>query len=141
MTGEKNNRNTRQKAVILDYIKSRKETHVRVEDILEGLKEQGEPVGKATVYRFLKSLEDEGKIRKYTLCDKVPACYQYVGDHPECLHHYHLMCSKCGKIIHADSLKIQSFMDEILEKEKFVVDAGKTVFYGYCENCRPEINI
>ena len=137
MQNEKvNNRQTRQKTLILDYIQSKKDVHVRAEDILEGLKEKGEPVGKATVYRFLKVLEDEGMIRKYTLSDKMPACFQYVGNHPECRSHYHLMCSQCGEVIHVDSPQIRGFMDEILQTKGFCVDEGKTVFYGLCKDCR-----
>ncbi len=129
------NRRTKQKTVILEFIKSNKDVHVKAEDILEGLRQQGEPVGKATVYRFLKVLEDEGQIRKYTLSDKAPACYQYVGDHPECRQHYHLMCSRCGAVSHVDSPAVRLFMDETLEKEGFAIDAGKTVFYGICREC------
>lgn len=135
MTGEKINRQTKQKAVILEYVKQHKDMHLKAEEILEGLKVQGEPVGKATVYRFLKVLEDEGQIRRYTLSDKTPACYQYVGDHPECRQHYHLMCSMCGEVQHVDSPAVQAFMEETLEKEGFSIDAGKTVFYGVCREC------
>lgn len=136
MAGEKNNRRTRQKAVILEYIKENKDIHLKAEDIIEGLKVQGEAVSKATVYRFLKALEDEGLIRKYTLCDKVPACYQYTGDRPECRHHYHLMCSRCGEVVHVDSPALRCFMQEALEKEGFVIDESKTVFYGLCRSCK-----
>lgn len=136
MECEKGNRRTRQKAVILEYIKANKDIHLKAEDILDGLKAQGEAVSKATVYRFLKALEDEGLIRKYTLCDKVPACYQYVGDRPECRHHYHLMCSRCGTLVHVDSPALRCFMQETLEKEGFEIDESKTVFYGLCRLCR-----
>lgn len=135
MACEKVNRQTRQKAVILKYMKENKDIHLKAEDILDGLKTQGEAVGKATVYRFLKVLEDEGMIRKYTLCDKVPACYQYTGDHPECKKHYHLMCSRCGAIVHIDSPALRCFMSEVLEQEGFVIDESKTVFYGLCRQC------
>jgi len=140
MSGEKSNRQTRQKAVILEFIKLNKDVHLKAEDILEGLKQKGEPVGKATVYRFLKVLEDEGQIRKYTLSDKIPACYQYVGDHPECRQHYHLMCSMCGGVTHVDSQAVRAFMDETMEKEGFAIDAGKTVFYGLCKTCMKNKN-
>ena len=89
-------RNTHQKAVILDFIRTNGHRHLRAEDILAELEAKGEPVGKATVYRFLKVLENEGQIRRYMISDKVPACYQYMGDHPECREHCHLMCSGCG---------------------------------------------
>lgn len=138
MTCEKVNRQTRQKAVILKYIQRNKDIHLKAEDILEGLKAQGEVVSKATVYRFLKVLEEEGMIRKYTLSDKVPACYQYTDDQPECRNHYHLMCSRCGMVVHMDSPALRCFMAEAFEREGFVIDESKTVFYGLCKKCAPD---
>lgn len=136
MSSERVNRQTKQKAVILEFMKAHKNEHIRAEDILSGLEKQGEPVSKATVYRFLKALEDEGMIRRYTLSDKAPACYQYMADTPECRRHYHLMCSKCGAIVHMDSPTLRSFMDEALKNEGFTIDECKTVFYGLCRDCK-----
>ena len=70
MSDDKQNRNTRQKSMILEYLKDRQDTHVRAEDIIHDLNAGEERVGKTTVYRVLKSLETEGKIRKYTLSEK-----------------------------------------------------------------------
>lgn len=136
MSDDKQNRNTRQKSMILEYLKDRQDTHVRAEDIIHDLNDGEERVGKTTVYRVLKSLETEGKIRKYTLSEKSPACYQFSGGHPECRHHYHLMCSECGKLIHFESDGMRQLAEEMMSREDFAVDESKTVFYGYCGECR-----
>ena len=133
---EKQNRNTRQKSLILNYICEHQDSHIRAEDILNDLNERQEHVGKTTVYRVLKSLESEGKIRKYTVSEKSPACYQYTGGHPECRHHYHLMCSQCGRLIHFNSSLMERLAEEMLAQEGFAVDESKTVFYGCCSECR-----
>ena len=136
MPTEKMNRTTRQKVQILEYMQERADEHIRAEDMLHDLNAAGEPVSKATVYRFLKALEEEGQIRRYTPGDKAPACYQYIGNHPECHQHYHLMCSRCGEIMHVNSAEIQKFTKDMYEKNGFCIDTGKTVFYGTCKNCR-----
>lgn len=136
MPEEKQNRNTRQKALILDYIREHQDRHVRAEDIINDLNVGEEKVGKTTVYRVLKTLEAEGRIRKYTLSEKSPACYQYSGGHPECMNHYHLMCSQCGKLIHFNSALMAQLAEEMMAKEAFAVDESKTVFYGCCKECR-----
>lgn len=136
--GEKFQRNTHQKAAILDYMKARGSSHIRAEDILLDLKARGEPVGKATVYRFLKALESEGQIRRYTISDKVPACYQYIGDQPECQEHCHLMCTRCQKIIHVTNPLIKRFVGQTFEDDGFLVDESKTVFYGICRECQSQ---
>lgn len=136
MSAEKSQRNTHQKSVILNYIKARGKSHIRAEDIISDLEALGEPVGKATVYRFLKALEAEGQIRRYTISDKVPACYQYIGDSPECLTHCHLMCMSCQKLIHVDNPLIRDFVLDTMESEGFAIDESKTVFYGLCRECQ-----
>ncbi len=136
MTGEKLQRNTHQKMAILEYMKACGGRHIRAEDIICGLQAQGEAVGKATVYRFLKALESEGQIRRYTISDKVPACYQYVGDHPECREHCHLMCTRCGQLIHVENPVIKTFTKQTMEEDGFLIDESKTVFYGLCRQCR-----
>lgn len=141
MPGEKFQRNTHQKAVILEYIKSHGDDHIRAEDIIMDLGASGEPVGKATVYRFLKVLEQEGQIRRYTISDKVPACYQYIGDCPECREHCHLMCVGCQKLIHVENPRIKEFCEEILKQDDFLIDESKTVFYGLCRECREKMCI
>lgn len=139
MSDDKQNRNTKQKALILEYLQSRQDTHVRAEDIIHDLNEGKEQVGKTTVYRVLKSLEIEGKIRKYTLSEKSPACYQFSDGHPECRRHYHLMCSGCGKLIHFESNAMRQLAEEMLKREDFAVDESKTVFYGLCGDCRKKM--
>jgi len=129
-------RNTRPKSLVLGYLKENSQHHTRAEDIIEDLSQRGEHVGKTTVYRILKSLEAENQIRKYTLDEKSPACYQYVGKNTECLHHYHLMCYGCGELIHFNSKAMIGMEEEILKATGFAVDESKTVFYGLCEDCR-----
>ena len=53
MSDDKQNRNTRQKSMILEYLKDRQDTHVRAEDIIHDLNAGEERVGKTTVYRVL----------------------------------------------------------------------------------------
>lgn len=84
MSDDKQNRNTRQKSMILEYLKDRQDTHVRAEDIIHDLNAGEERVGKTTVYRVLKSLETEGKIRKYTLSEKSAGLLSVQRRHPEC---------------------------------------------------------
>lgn len=138
MSEEKQNRNTRQKTWILGYIRDRQDMHIRAEDIIQDLKAREEPVGKTTVYRVLKSLEAEGQIRKYTLNEKSPACFQYVGPHSECRHHYHLVCSQCGRLIHFSSALMDNIAADIMAREAFMIDESKTVFYGCCRECREQ---
>ncbi len=93
--------------------------------------------GEATVFRTLAVLVRENRVRKFTVGSGRGECahYQY-NNSEECALHIHLKCESCGRLIHMDC----SFMDEIRrhfkEDHNFVVDCGKTVIYGLCEDCR-----
>ena len=49
MSAEKCSRQTKQKALLLEYMKNHRDIHLKAEDILAGLKQQQEAVSKATV--------------------------------------------------------------------------------------------
>lgn len=127
-------RNTKQKALILDCLKSWDAEHVTAEEIVDRLKERGTPVAKSTVYRYLAQLEEGGEVRKYLLAEGAPACYQFVGEGP-CAEHYHLMCQACGEIVHFSSPELERVLGKVNDDGGFRVDGVRTVFYGTCCRC------
>ncbi len=128
-------RNTRQKKVIADCIARQNGGHITAEQIEHILNEEGEKVGKATIYRCLKQLEEQGKIRKYTFSQGKSACYQLLTD-PCCTMHSHLQCQKCGSVEHIENDTVIKMIKLIEDEAGFDIDAEKTMFYGLCRNCR-----
>lgn len=128
-------RNTKQKALILDCLKSSGDEHITAEEIIDRLKENGTPVAKSTVYRFLAQLEESGDVRKYLLVEGSPACYQFIGDAGPCLVHYHMMCKECGQIVHFENSDLQLLFANMAKECGFSIDGGRTVFYGLCRDC------
>ncbi len=122
---------TKQKSVILDYLKNHSGEHTTAAGIVAGLKANGEKIGTATVYRRLDKLVDNGEVRKY-ITDKV-ACYQYTGK--ECGNHFHLKCTKCDTLFHVDCDFLSELAPHILQHHNFKVDNYRTVMYGLCEKC------
>ena len=56
------------------------------EDIIHDLNAGEERVARQPcIQSSLKSLETEGKIRKYTLSEKVTGLLSFSGGHPECI--------------------------------------------------------
>ena len=130
--------NTRQKESILEYLRANSQRHVSVGDILEHLKETGREVGTTTVYRYLDRLTKSGEVRKYVIDEVSGACYQYVEDADDCREHFHLKCTRCGRLIHVDCGHLREVGEHILAHHRFLVDRSKTVFYGICESCAAE---
>ena len=131
--------NTKQRERILEYLKKNKHVNTTVDDILTYFKSSNEPIGKATVYRYLNNLVDESIVKKYMLEDKNCSCYQYIeGKH--CEEHYHLKCEKCDKIIHLECEEIEEIQKHISKEHNFQLDKNKTILYGLCGNCKNKLN-
>ena len=126
--------NTKQKSTILEVLENNP-NHITAEELITILHSSGEKVGRATVYRFLREMEESGKVKKYTMGEKNMSYYQYVGTNSHCHGHYHLMCDMCGKLEHLDSSVTDAFAKSALESFGFMVDCTKTVFYGKCKEC------
>lgn len=130
--------NTRQKEYILEYLRAHAHGHVSVGDILTHLRESGREVGTTTVYRYLDRLCRSGEVRKYWIDETSGACYQYITDRHGCAEHFHLKCTKCGKLLHVDCAYLGEVGDHIGAHHGFRVDRSKTVFYGVCNDCAGE---
>ena len=127
----KNSYQTKQKTAILDCLERLGDRHITASEIVESLKNSGEKISLATVYRCLDKLVSKGDVKKYTT-DK-GACYQYAGCH--CHNHFHLKCTGCGTLFHIDCDFLPMLASHIVEHHKFKVDNHRTVMYGLCEKC------
>lgn len=133
---------TRQKALLLEYLKAHSHEHMTAAELLLALNTNGAAIGAATVYRQLEKLETEGLVRRYALDDRGSACWQYVGDAAEtgtCHHHFHLKCTECGTLFHLDCDHLHEIADHVAAEHGFAIDPARTVFYGICEHCRAQI--
>ena len=128
---------TRQSASILHFLEEHANQHFTAEEIYDHLKASGTPAGQATVYRQLDKLLKDGTVRKYARGDRDGACYQFAQGqgHRE---HYHLKCTVCGKLYHADCDFLSALSDHILKEHGFQMDCSQTVFYGVCAKCAKE---
>ncbi len=127
--------NTKQQELIMSCLKKDSDAHMTAEMILIYLREQGENIGLATVYRTLDKLVANGIIMKYTVPNGLAACYKYASDTTHCHDHYHLICTECGKMIHLECKHLDSLAEHILNEHGFDLDNFKTVFYGKCKQC------
>jgi len=127
---------TRQKQIILDYFISRSATHTTAAQAVAELHAAGHTIAPSTVYRCMERLENEGLLRKYVIDETSAACWQYIEEPAACRHHFHLKCTCCGELIHADCDFLETLGEHILEHHGFAVDNLKTVLYGTCAACR-----
>ena len=129
---------TKQRETLLDYLASVSGEHVTAADICEHFSAAGTAIGKATVYRQLESLVDEGLLNKYVIDGTSPACFEYVAEenHAHGDVCFHCKCEKCGRLIHLHCDALAEIQSHLSADHSFQLNVHRTVFYGLCDRCR-----
>ncbi len=104
-----------------------KEGHFTAEELSRGLPQ----VGRATVYRVLAHLLQEGSLCR-VLLEEGTVHYQRG---PE-LHHHHLVCQSCGGVQDITGCGVDEFVRGIAEQQGFQVTGHRLEIYGRCPACQ-----
>lgn len=116
-------RNTRQKALI-DSGTEYSESFFTAEELLAKTRGKERKIGIATIYRFLKEAENEGKLHSY-LCGRRRVYSKEESSH------CHFTCSKCGKGEHFKLRDISQIKASVEGKIcHFQIDVA-----GVCKKC------
>lgn len=132
---QKSTYRTKQRTLIEKCIKSFNGNHFTIDRLCTVLAQNGESVGRTTVYRCVEKLANDGVLQKYVQSAGESACYQYVSDSGHCHEHFHLKCEKCGDLIHMDCREMSVVGEHIKSHHGFEINPLKTVIYGVCEDC------
>ncbi|MFN0282709.1 MAG: Fur family transcriptional regulator [Kineosporiaceae bacterium] len=94
------------------------------------LREQGEAVGLATVYRTLQHLAEEGEVDVLRTADG-EAVYRRcsIG------HHHHLICRRCRRTVEVDSVAVERWAKTIAEDNGFADVEHVVEVFGTCADC------
>ena len=127
-------RTTRQREAVravfadLEGFHSAQEVHARLRD-------GGDAVGLATVYRAVQSLADDGELDSIRT-DSGEALYRRCS--PQ--HHHHLVCRGCGHTEDVDCVVGSAPCLQPSESRGFVLDEAEVVFWGLCPSCTSTTN-
>ena len=88
-------------------------------------------VGRATVFRTLRLLQDLDVICQVVLDDGTVAYRLASGGH-----HHHLVCSDCGAVSDFSSGDLEELLDGIALRTGYAVDAHRLEVYGRCARCQ-----
>lgn len=123
-------RNTKQKAIIIDILRSSKRP-IAAPDILIQAQTKVPNINKTTVYRTLDRLVEDGAVEAIMLREGV--LHYEIKDSGECgHHHHHFVCVKCEKIYCVDGC-VSSF--EVLLPRGFKLQSHEVTLRGLCKNC------
>ena len=117
-------------AVLEEIIKDK--GHRESEEIYLALKKSGQHVSRATIYRTMDILVNNGFARKMNLGDG-RARYESKVNSP---HHDHLVCMDCGLIVEFMDQKIEDLQDKIAIQYNFQLKQHIHQLFGLCKKCQ-----
>ena len=121
-------RTTLPRRLILEILENSPERHLGAEDIYQQLREAGEEVGIATVYRVLMQFEQSGIVLKHRF-DGDKAYYELNDED----HHDHMVCVECNRVFEFVDEAIEKRQQQIATTAGFVLQEHSLHLYGVCE--------
>jgi Fur family ferric uptake transcriptional regulator len=89
------------------------------------------PIGRATVYRTIKLLLDQGLLCRVILGDG-SICYRVSHK----AHHHHLVCLACGATEDIHLEDVEDVLDRVRDASDYELVSHRVEVYGICPACR-----
>jgi Fur family ferric uptake transcriptional regulator len=116
---------------ILEFLEASNTRHQSAEDIYRALRDDGEDIGLATVYRVLTQFESAGLVDRHHF-----ESGQAVFELNEKGHHDHIVCVSCGKVEEFYDELIESRQREVASDKGYEVTDHSLILYGKCPKCQ-----
>jgi Fur family ferric uptake transcriptional regulator len=105
--------------------------HLSADDIAARLKERGEHVGKATIYRTLNLLVEVGLATEHDFDEGFKRYEARIG----ASRHDHLICTSCGEVFEFQRPELESLQEEVAAEWGFRPLTRQVKIYGLCADC------
>jgi Fur family transcriptional regulator, ferric uptake regulator len=106
---------------------------VTAQEISDRLRERGEGVGVASIYRALQLLDDMRLVRRVDVGEPVA---RYEPVHPNGEHHHHLVCERCGQTTAFEDPALERAIERLARRVEYSVGAHDVTLRGECPACR-----
>ena len=124
-------RQTKQRSLIWDVLAAAEGRHLSAAEVETAVRASGYPLHRATIYRTLDRLVDDGLLVRTNLgSDR--STYEIAEDD-----HHHLVCVDCGRTEHVSHEAVRTAIQSIEERSGFDLAAGRLSLRGHCRDCRP----
>lgn len=121
-------RNTIQRELIFKAVKTLA-CHATADEIYTAVSQQHHTISRATVYRNLNVLAEEGKIRKLAIPNGADRFDHVIENH------YHLRCEKCGRLFDVELDHTLNPECYIQHMPGFILTGHDLTFRGICPQC------
>ena len=105
------------------------QNHPTADEVYQEVQKNCPTISRATVYRNLKLLAEEGEIRLRNISGS-PERYDHI-----CSNHYHLRCEQCGKVMDVEMPYMASLDEEVRKRNKYLIKSHDLTFVGLCPEC------
>ncbi|HEX7051425.1 MAG TPA: Fur family transcriptional regulator [Longimicrobiales bacterium] len=123
---------TQQREAIAETIFASPE-HLSVDDVEARLRERGERIGKATIYRTVEMLVRSGLVEEYDFGEGFKRYKHLFGQMPV---REHLVCTECGKVTEIQSAELVQLQQQVAREQGFLVARHRLEIYGICAACQ-----
>ena len=120
---------TRQQAAVAELLE-RCNDFTSAQTVHARLREAGEGVGLATVYRTLQSMVEAGTV-DVLRTDEGEAVYRACSTH----HHHHLVCRTCGRTVEVEGPTVEAWTDRVAAEHGFSDVTHNLEIFGTCGDC------
>lgn len=122
---------TRQRDLIAQIV-FLSDDHPSVDAIIRRLRDAGEAVGTATVYRTLEVLVESGLVRAHDFGEGFKRYEPMAAQ----THHEHLICERCGRVVEFQNVQLERMLPIIADEHAYQHQRHRVEIYGVCGECR-----
>ncbi len=123
------NRNTLQRRLVLETVR-RMRNHPTAEEIYLAIAAENPLISKATVYRNLKLLSEQGESLRIPIPDGADRFDFHVTPH------YHVKCRSCNQVFDVDMPYQGELYHQIADTKGFLIESHLILFIGLCPECQ-----
>ncbi len=123
---------TQQREAVADVVFS-SDAHLSVDDIERRLRESGERIGKATIYRTLDLLVRSTLVAEHDFGEGFKRYEHRLSRQPD---HDHLICLECGGVTEFKSAELRRLQNQVAREHGFRTSRHKLEIYGLCPDCQ-----
>jgi Fur family ferric uptake transcriptional regulator len=118
---------------VIEFL-GRQDCCLSAQEIARRMREGGQEVGVASVYRVLDLLAEKGFAQRLM----IGGTARYEPFAPGADHHHHLVCDDCGRVEAFADPRLESALERVEESSGYAVAAHEVVVRGACGECRAE---
>ncbi|ABS05997.1 Fur family transcriptional regulator [Kineococcus radiotolerans] len=123
-------RPTRQRLAVFAVLEEA-DAFLLAQDLHARLRSRGERIGRATVYRALQVLVENGDVDMLRTDDGSGVMYRRCSSS----HHHHLVCRRCAKTVEIEGSAVETWAKQVGAEHGFTAVQHVVEVFGVCAQC------